>query len=65
VNDLADIFDEFFIDLTDIGSGSKPKQDKVQLIKHFESFLNGVDASKSELITMIPVSTNAQYSQGL
>ena len=65
VNDLADLFDEFFIDLTDIGSGSKPKQDKVQLIKHFQDFLNGVDASKNELITMIPVSTNAQYSQGL
>jgi len=65
VNDLAGLFDEFFIDLTDIGSGSKPKQDKIQLIKHFEGFLNGIDASKNELITMIPVSTNAQYSQGL
>jgi putative protease len=65
VNDLADLFDEFFIDLTDIGSGSKPKQDKVELIKHFEGLLNGIDASKNELITMIPVSTNAQYSQGL
>jgi putative protease len=65
VEDLADVFDEFFIDLTDIGAGSKPKQDKVQLIKHFEAFLNGVNTAKNELITMIPVSTNAQYSQGL
>jgi len=65
VSDLADLFDEFFIDLTDIGSGSKPKQDKVQLIKHFEGLLKGVNTSKEELITMIPISTNAQYSQGL
>jgi len=65
VDDLSDLFDEFFIDLTDIGSGSKPKQDKVQLIKHFEAYLNGENTSKNELITMIPVSTNAQYSQGL
>lgn len=65
VEDLADMFDEFFIDLTDIGSGSKPKQDKVALIKHFEGLLNGTNAAKNELITMIPVSTNAQYSQGL
>ena len=65
VDDLADLFDEFFIDLTDIGSGSKPKQDKVQLIQHFEALLDGVNAAKNALITMIPVSTNAQYSQGL
>ena len=65
IDDLSDLFDEFFIDLTDIGSGSKPKQDKVELIKYFETYLSGENSAKDELIKMIPASTNAQYSQGL
>ncbi|MEE9351133.1 MAG: peptidase U32 family protein [Thiotrichaceae bacterium] len=41
VNDLEDLFDEFFIDLTNIGAGSKAELDKAELIKQFENFLNG------------------------
>ena len=65
VNDLSHLFDEFFIDLTDIGSGSKQKLDKLQLIHHFEKVLDGVQASGVELHEMVTVSTNAQYKQGL
>ncbi|MEH6824713.1 MAG: U32 family peptidase, partial [Motiliproteus sp.] len=65
VNDLADLFDEFFIDLTNIGAGSKAEQDKAQLIAHFERLLSGDDQAQQQLHTMIRVSTNAQYSQGL
>jgi putative protease len=65
VNDLSHLFDEFFIDLTDIGSGSKEKLDKVQLIHHFEKVLNGVQESGVQLHEMVAVSTNAQYKQGL
>ncbi|MEH6627268.1 MAG: peptidase U32 family protein [Motiliproteus sp.] len=65
VNDLTDLFDEFFIDLTNIGAGSKAEQDKEQLIGLFESFLNGDDQAQQQLHNMISVSTNAQYSQGL
>lgn len=65
VNDLSHLFDEFFIDLTDIGSGSKEKLDKVQLIHHFENVLNGVQESGVQLHEMVTVSTNAQYKQGL
>ncbi len=70
VNDLGDLFDEFFIDLTNIGAGSKQQHDKVELIKHFESVLHGdSDYSKEqaelELHNMVTLSTNAQYSQGL
>jgi putative protease len=65
VNDLSHVFDEFFIDLTDIGSGSKEKLDKVQLIHHFENVLNGVQASGVQLHDMVTISTNAQYKQGL
>ena len=65
VSELADLFDEFFIDLTNIGAGSKAEQDKAQLIKHFENLLNGDDQARQQLNNMISVSTNAQYSQGL
>jgi putative protease len=65
VSDFSDLFDEFFIDLTNIGSGSKPEQDKVQLIKHFEGVLNGVDNAQNQIAKMVTISTNTQYRQGL
>ena len=65
VNDLSDLFDEFFIDLTNIGAGSKAEQDKVQLIKHFENLLQGNEQASTQLNEMISISTNAQYRQGL
>jgi putative protease len=65
VNDLSAMFDEFFIDLTNIGAGSKEELNKVELIEHFEGLIKGNDASKSTLIDMVTVSTHAQYEQGL
>jgi len=65
VKELSHLFDEFFIDLTNIGTGSKQKQDKAELIKHFEGLLNNVDDSPIKLNNMVPISTNAQYRQGL
>lgn len=65
VDDLGDLFDEFFIDLTNIGSGSKQEHDKAQLITYFESLLNGDDQAPAKLSNMVTLSTNAQYSQGL
>ena len=65
VNDLADLFDEFFIDLTNIGAGSKGQQDKVQLLKHFEALLQGTEGAAKELSQMVPIATHEQYRQGL
>ncbi len=65
VHDLADQFDEFFLDLTNIGAGSKAEQDKAQLVVHFDNFLNGDEKAQEQLSQMILVSTNAQYQQGL
>ncbi len=65
ISDLSHLFDEFFIDLTDIGAGSKEKLDKVQLIKHFENLLKGEDESQFLLHEMIITSTQQQYTQGL
>jgi len=65
VNDLSDLFDEFFIDLTDIGAGSKAEPDKIQLIEYFERLLKGDSESHKQLNHMITESTHAQYSQGL
>jgi len=65
VHDLGDLFDAFFIDLTNIGAGSKAEIDKVQLIKSFENLLKGDTQSAQQLSELVRVSTNAQYSQGL
>ncbi|MDA0145822.1 U32 family peptidase [Vibrio sp. RW] len=65
VTDFSGLFDEFFIDLTNIGAGSKEVQDKVELIKHFEALLNGVEGSQQNLEQLVEVRTNAQYVQGL
>ncbi|WP_373951303.1 peptidase U32 family protein [Vibrio pomeroyi] len=65
VTDFSGLFDEFFIDLTNIGAGSKEVQDKVELIKHFEALLNGVEGSQQNLEQMVEIRTNAQYVQGL
>jgi putative protease len=65
VKDFSDLFDEFFIDLTDIGSGSKAQQDKAALIKHFEDFLAGNQEAEITVKNLVTISTNAQYQQGL
>ncbi len=65
VNDLSSLFDEFFIDLTDIGAGSKEVLDKAQLIQYFEGLLKGDKDSQHSLKQMVSESTNAQYIQGL
>jgi len=65
VNDLGDLFDEFFIDLTDIGSGSKAEPDKAQLIAQFENTLNGDKNAQQNLHQMVELSTRNQYSKGL
>lgn len=65
VNDYSDLFDEFFIDLTNIGMGSKETADKAELIKHFEKLINGTLDVPQDLIEMVPISTRDQYKQGL
>jgi putative protease len=65
VSDFADLFDEFFIDLTNIGMGSKEAADKAVLIEKFESLINGQLAVPQELIELVPISTRDQYKQGL
>ncbi len=65
VKDLGDLFDEFFIDLTDIGSGSKAAPDKAQLITQFENMLNGDETAPQNLEQIVELSTRNQYSKGL
>jgi putative protease len=65
VNDLSYLFDNFLVDLTDIGAGSKAGLDKTQLIGHFQNVLKGVHDSPSQLHNMVTISTQAQYVQGL
>ncbi len=73
IDDLGDLFDEFMIDLTNIGAGDKEMPDKAQLIKRFEQLLSGeqgdeladAEDAKQALNTMVPESTNVQYFNGL
>jgi putative protease len=65
VNELGDLFDEFFIDLTNIGSGESAVEDKAQLLEHFINLIQGDKEASTHLNEMVTVSTNAQYRQGL
>lgn len=65
VSDLSNVFDEFFIDLTNIGTGSKVAQDKIALVKHFEALIHGDDEAPKQLNDMVTISTHSQYVQGL
>jgi len=75
INDLADLFDGFMIDLTNIGSGNKETPDKAQLIEQFEALLrkgnnentppNSQVLIHQALNKLVPESTNVQYHNGL
>ena len=73
IDDLAELFDEFMIDLTNIGAGDKQSPDKAVLISQFEQLLSCDSSKGSELgavlnhtlETMVPESTNIQYHNGL
>lgn len=76
IDDLADLFDDFMIDLTNIGAGDKESPDKLALIQHFEKLLlvdkgdikgRAIEeqAIKASLKSMVPESTNVQYFNGL
>ncbi len=65
VTDLSDLFDGFFIDLSNIGAGLQAELDKAVLIKHFENLLAGSKDTKFQLAQILGNSTNAQYIRGL
>jgi putative protease len=65
IDDLAEQFDGFMIDLTNIGAGDRVSPDKVVLIKQFEALLQGNQAVKESLQKLVPESTLTQYERGL
>ncbi|MFT5676129.1 MAG: putative protease [Paraglaciecola sp.] len=73
IDDLADVFDDFMIDLTNIGAGDKQSPDKALLIAQFEQLLSNDSTTDSELSLMVneklklmvPENTNGQYHNGL
>ena len=75
INDLAQLYDGFMIDLTNIGSGDRVSPEKPLLIEQFEQLLM-VDGNANEcsdkqlniqttLNELVPESTNVQYHNGL
>lgn len=65
INDLADLFDGFMIDLTNIGAGDKESPNKEVLIKQFEQLLDGQSIASDLIHELVPQSTNTQYHTGL
>ena len=65
INDLADLFDGFLIDLTNIGAGDNLSPDKVALITQFEQLLAGDPRVEATLNAMVTESTVSQYHTGL
>jgi putative protease len=73
IDDLADLFDDFMIDLTNIGAGDKKSPDKALLISQFEQLLSSQTRANNELSNltnntlnaMVPQSTKVQYHSGL
>jgi putative protease len=65
INDLAELFDGFLIDLTNIGAGDKASPDKEVLISQFEQLLAGDQKIETTLNTMVTDSTVSQYHTGL
>ncbi|MGJ8682170.1 MAG: U32 family peptidase, partial [Paraglaciecola sp.] len=73
IEDLAYMFDDFMLDLTNIGAGDKQSPDKIQLVRQFEKLLNNHSADNPQVVslvtetlkTMVPESTNVQYHNGL
>ncbi|WP_019616943.1 peptidase U32 family protein [Psychromonas ossibalaenae] len=65
IDDLAELFDGFMVDLTNIGAGDRESPDKLELIKHFEALLQGQSAVQTSLNELVPESTFIQYHNGL
>ena len=69
IDDLAQLFDGFMIDLTNIGAGDKKSPEKKDLIEQFEQLLKGdleqQSTIENTLNKLVPDSTNIQYHNGL
>ena len=65
INDIPDVFSNFFIDLRNIKTGTHFDIDKSKIVKLFENHVNGDSDSISELNKNIHPSTNSQYTRGI
>lgn len=65
IDELDHLFDDFFIDLTDTGHGSKATVDKAVLIKLFKQVIAHDDVAKEALLTLLPATNCIQYQKGL
>jgi len=65
VTDVPDLFSGFFIDLSELKTGTTIEMDKQGIIKRFENLLIGIPGSKEELKQIIHFTTNSQYINGI
>ncbi len=65
ISDIHNIFDTFLIDLRDIKTNTETKQNKLNIIKLFQSHLSGDTKSINSLQKTIYPSTQSQYQRGI
>ena len=65
VDDIPNLFSEYFIDLRDLKTKTKVEMDKTRVIKLFESLLDGNTDSGEKLRHSIHPTTNTQYIKGI
>jgi len=65
VTDVPDLFSGFFIDLSELKTGTKTETDKPGIIKCFENLLNGIPGSGEMLKSLIHPTTCDQYIKGI
>ncbi len=65
ISDIHTMFDTFLIDLRDIKTNTETKQNKLNIIKLFQSHLKGDINSINSLQKTITPSTQSQYQRGI
>ena len=65
VTDIPDKFTSFFIDLSNIKTGTAAGEDKSALISIFSELLYGITGAKEKIHDVICPATNSQYMKGI
>ena len=65
VRELEGMFSDFFIDLRDVKTGTKKDMSKREIVRLFETFLNGNDAAAETIKQHIQPTTTTQYGKGI
>lgn len=65
LKDLPDTFSEFFIDLRNVKTETKIETDKLEIVRCFQNYINGLDDSSNKLDSLIELTGFEQYKRGI